>query len=170
MNKKSALQLADQEVALQEVLHFLAQGLAYLLLILVICSFGFVTGLEVSFQNKTNFNIGNFHFLLTLPLEDQQIINWLTKNYCFLLHPSKFLSRSIYPILSWWESWPVRKNGEPYTKVFYRQPIYWQTWSDLSLVALLLIRLEGDQYLLFLRYLPLSQVGLKSHKVIFFVT
>ncbi|XP_063681661.1 uncharacterized protein LOC134816650 [Bolinopsis microptera] len=46
MNRKNALQLADQEVALQEVLHFLVQGLAYLLLILIICSFGFVTGLE----------------------------------------------------------------------------------------------------------------------------
>ena len=32
-------------------------------------------------------------------------------------------------------------------------------------MALLLIRLEGDQYLLFLRYLPLSQVGLKNDKL-----
>lgn len=46
MNKKNAMALADQELALREVLHFLAQGFLYLLLILIVCSFGFVTGLE----------------------------------------------------------------------------------------------------------------------------
>ena len=48
MNKKNAMALADQEAALREVVHFLLQGLAFLVLITVICSFGFVTGLEVS--------------------------------------------------------------------------------------------------------------------------